>query len=260
MRRIGGAILIALVGAALHATPAAAQDFRWTGALEEGQAVEIRGVNGDIQAGPAAGDRVEVTATKRAEDSDPESVEVEVVEHRGGVTICAVYPTPRGSAPNRCGPGDEARLNARDNDVKVDFTVRVPGRVDLRAETVNGSIEADGLSGGTTAETVNGSVSLSTSGVARAETVNGSIEARLGRADWDGELQFETVNGEITVVLPSGAHADVSAETVNGAIDTDFPLTVQGRWGPKEMRGTIGDGGRTLRMETVNGSIRLREG
>ena len=105
---------------------------------------------------------------------------------------------------------------------------------------------------------MNGSVRVSSSGLVDAETVNGSIEARLGRADWEGELQFETVNGEITVVLPADVDAEVRAETVNGQIETDFPLTVRGRWGPKEMRGTIGEGGRTLRLETVNGSIRLR--
>jgi hypothetical protein len=36
-------------------------------------------------------------------------------------------------------------------------------------------------------------------------------------------------------------------------------MTIEGRWGPKSFRGTIGTGGgRTLSLETVNGAIRLR--
>jgi hypothetical protein len=43
-------------------------------------------------------------ATKHGRRSDPAEVEIEVVEHAGGVTICAVYPSP-GSRPNECRQG-----------------------------------------------------------------------------------------------------------------------------------------------------------
>ena len=49
------------------------------------------------------------------------------------------------------------------------------------------------------------------------------------------------------------------AETVNGEIETDFPLTVSGRVSKRRLSGTIGGGGRALEMETVNGSIHLRK-
>ena len=38
-----------------------------------------------------------------------------------------------------------------------------------------------------------------------------------------------------------------------------FPLTIQGRFGPRHLSGTIGGGGRTLQLSTVNGSIHLRQ-
>jgi DUF4097 and DUF4098 domain-containing protein YvlB len=68
------------------------------------------------------------------------------------------------------------------------------------------------------------------------------------------------VNGSINIELPDGVNAEVTARTVNGDLETDFPLTIQGRWGPRKLTGTIGDGGRDLSLETVNGSIRLRRG
>jgi DUF4097 and DUF4098 domain-containing protein YvlB len=101
-------------------------------------------------------------------------------------------------------------------------------------------------------------VDVEGTGVVEAQTVNGSIDAVMGQSSWTGDLEFATVNGSITVSLPSGIGADVRASTVNGSLETDFPLTVQGRWGPKSLQGTIGGGGRGLHMSTVNGGIHLR--
>jgi len=89
--------------------------------------------------------------------------------------------------------------------------------------------------------------------------MNGSIVASLGRATWSDGLDFRTVNGGITLDLPAGLSTEVRATTVNGDIQTDFPLMVTGRLGPRSLRGTIGSGGRRLALETVNGSIRLRK-
>jgi len=81
----------------------------------------------------------------------------------------------------------------------------------------------------------------------------------MGRADWTGTLDFETVNGSITLGLPADLSADVDAETVNGRIDVDFPLGGNLHQTKRELRGTIGGGGRSLKLETVNGSITLRK-
>lgn len=248
------------VTALVLASPAAAQDFEWSGRLDAGQAIEVKGVNGEILAEPTAGEAVVVEATKRrGRRGDADAVTVEVVEHAGGVTICAVYPTPRRSErANECAPGRNGRMNTEDNDVEVDFVVRVPAGTALVAHTVNGDVEALDLGGDIEAATVNGDVEISTSGIARARTVNGSIEAEMGRSDMARGLDFETVNGSITVSMPEGLHADFRASTVNGTVETDFPVTISGRVSRTELRGAIGDGGRELAFRTVNGNIRLR--
>jgi DUF4097 and DUF4098 domain-containing protein YvlB len=66
------------------------------------------------------------------------------------------------------------------------------------------------------------------------------------------------VNGPVHVELPADASAEVTASTINGDIDSDFPLTVSGRHGPRHARGTLGSGGRRLSLNTVNGEIELR--
>lgn len=236
---------------------AAAQDFEWTGRVERGKTVEVRGVNGDIRADLASGNQVRVTAEKRARKSDPGSVQIEVIEHADGVTICAVYPSKRGDRPNECRPGG-GRMSVEDNDVKVSFRVQVPAGVHLTARTVNGSVDARSLEGDVDASTVNGAIDVSTTGLVEASTVNGSIEARMGRADWRNELDFSTVNGSISLTLPANLNTEVSASTVNGALTSDFPLMIQGKFSPRRLTGKIGDGGRELSLKTVNGSIEIR--
>lgn len=255
----GFALAVTLAAAVSAPGGAAAQDFQWRGTLAPGRTLEIKGVLGAIRAVPADGDRVEVEAGKHARRSDPDEVRIEVLEHADGVTICAVYPSRRGGEPNECAPGEGGRMNTYDNDVTVDFAVRVPAGVRLAARTVNGAVEAERLRSDVVAEAVNGDVSVSTTGLAAARTVNGSIHATLGRADWSDRLEFRTVNGGITLVLPGDTDADVRASTVNGAISSDFPLRVEGRFSGRRLRGTIGRGGRDLSLATVNGTIRIRK-
>jgi hypothetical protein len=237
---------------------AEAQDFHWHGAIPQGRAIEIKGVNGDVRAEPSGTNEVEVIAVKRAQRDNPESVRIEVVPHAGGVTICAVYPSRDGQKPNECLPGDGGRMNVQNNDVSVRFTVRVPAGVALIGKTVNGEIEALRLNGDVTLATVNGSVDFSTTGGGRASTVNGSIHGEMGRADWINTLEMTTVNGSITLRLPPDLSTDVKATTVNGDISSDFPMTVTGRISRRKVEGTIGGGGRLLAIDSVNGSITLK--
>jgi len=251
--------VLAVAALALLAQPAAAQDFRWSGAIASGKTLEVRGINGELHAARATGTVALVTATKKGKKSDPDDVKIEVVEHAGGVTICAVYPSKKSDRPNECKPGG-GRSNTEDNDVEVTFEVQVPAGVRFEGATVNGDISGRSLPSDAELTTVNGDVELEAGGVAHATTVNGSIDVRMGSAKWTETLEFTTVNGGITVELPPSISAEFEASTVNGSVESDFPITIQGKMSPRSLRGRIGDGGPRLRMTTVNGSIRLEKG
>jgi hypothetical protein len=253
-------LTVAMLGVALAAAPAAGQnDFQWRGTVAQGKTIEIRGVSGPIQAVLSTDGSVRVEARRTARRSDPNSVKIEVVEHGDGVTICAVYPTPRGARrPNECRPGG-GQNSVRDNDVSVAFVVRVPAGVRFEGHSVNGGVKAEGLRSDVHASTTNGSVAVETSGFARATTVNGSITCKMGEVGIPGDVRFETVNGSITLEMPAGLNAEFRASTVNGRIDSDFPILVTGQVSRRSLRGTIGQGGPELRVSTVNGNIRLRE-
>jgi hypothetical protein len=257
--RIAALVIAGLAGSHMAATDLAAQaQWNWQGRVPPGQAIEIRGVNGAVHAVAARGSEVRVSALKTARRSSIDDVRIVVVEHAGGVTICAVYPSAPGRPANECAPGSGGRMNVQNNDVDVAFTVEVPQGVNFTGRSVNGAIDASGMTGDVQAHTVNGNVRLATAATATARTVNGSINASVGRSDWRDRLSFETVNGAITVTVAGELNADIRASTVNGGIESDWPVTVQGRFGPRSVNGTIGSGGRLLEMKTVNGSIALK--
>lgn len=233
-------------------------EFRWRKQLAAGRVIEVKGVNGNVRAEAAPGGEAEIVATKQGRKSDPAEVEIKLIEHAGGVTICAVYPSGDAARPNGCEPGDSWRSHTRNNDVEVDFVVRVPAGVRFDGRTVNGEVEARALGADVRAHTVNGRIEVSTSGIVEAKTVNGSIDARFGSANWTDKLEFSTVNGSINLELPTDTSTDFRAETLNGDVSTDFPLASQNRAGRHKMSGTIGAGGRELTLKTVNGAIRLR--
>ncbi len=116
-----------------------------------------------------------------------------------------------------------------------------PGRT-IEIKGVNGSIQAIGSSG----DEVPAGVRL------LARTVNGAVDASGLSADADAE----TVNGSIRVSLPKAASTTVDAETVNGSIVSDFSVS-GGTVTRRRLKGTIGGGGRAMSLETVNGSIHL---
>ena len=238
---------------------ARSDEFRWSGRIAPGAAVEIKGINGDITAEPATDGDVQIVAVKSSRRGDPNSVELKVVEHAGGVTICAIYPNDDSINRNTCEPrGSGEHRNVGNNDVRVDFTVRVPPRVGFIGRTINGKIGATSLASNVVSNTVNGSIRISTSGYAEATTMNGEIAAKLGDANWPAALTFKTLNGEITLDLPADTSTEVKAETFNGTLNSDFPMSLTSLTTRRLVSGRIGVGGRALFLKTLNGSINLR--
>jgi hypothetical protein len=232
-------------------------DFDWSGVVDPGDVIEIKGINGSINALLATRNEVVVAAQKDGNLSDPATVDIVVVPHAGGVTICAVYPDVPGQPTNVCAPGDQARLTSRDNDVEVTFTVAVPPDVNFDALTVNGTVTGSNLQSDASAIVVNGGVTITTTELAEAVVVNGNIDVAMGEGNLDRDLEFVTVNGNVTVQAPANTNAVAELTAANGNANSDFALT---RIDAGSMQGTLGSGGFDLTLVTVNGNVTLVRG
>ena len=67
------------------------EDYRWRGSIARGSNIEIRGINGNVRAEPSTSGEVEVQAKVEGEESES-SVQVHLVRHEHGVTVCTVFP------------------------------------------------------------------------------------------------------------------------------------------------------------------------
>jgi hypothetical protein len=231
-------------------------EWEFRQAIKPSQQVWVRNTNGPIEVVAGEGDMLEVHAEKSWRRSSPSDVELVAVPSPGGITICAMWE----ARERRCSEGGDYRLNGvRKNDVAVRFTVALPRGVPVDASTVNGALEIDGVSAPVEAATVNGKISVNTSvGPVQASTVNGSIEAVM-RSLTGGDIKLTTVNGSVSAGLPRKINANIDAETVNGRVETDFPVKITGKISTRHLRGVIGNGGQTLRLTTVNGSVTIHE-
>jgi len=258
-----GLVMISLMGSALawgqgeKRTVFSPDDFHWQGHLKAGQTLEVINRNGEIEASAASRDEARATGRSRGYGDDREFF-VEVVEYSDGVTICAVY--ARDKAPGRCHRGGVSSESSgwwHENRAKINFDVQVPRGVRFNALTTNGNVLGHKLASVVEATTTNGNVDVATSEWASASTTNGGIHVSIGNAKWSGELKERTTNGSVDLTLPAAAEFTLDAATTNGGINTDFPVTVQGSFNSKRLSGTVGAGGRELRVTTTNGGIKL---
>jgi DUF4097 and DUF4098 domain-containing protein YvlB len=241
------------------ATPLVAQDYHFTKDIGPGGRVEIENINGRIDVTRGTGRMADVTVTKTVKSGDGSMVKAISEETSNGLHVCTVY---LNRDPNRrtC-DGDNNDSGHRNNrlDVDMHYVVRIPAGVRLVVSNVNGNVSVTGADVESKIETVNGDVTFDGIGASSLETVKGRIVGTFTDASWEGSLHVSTVNGPVDLTFPANLSADVRGETVNGGINSTFPITVEKGFGPKSFEGRIGNGGRRLNIETVNGGITLRK-
>jgi hypothetical protein len=239
--------------------------FTWAGKIPEGRWINVHNLNGTVEVERGTSDKVEVTATRHTRRGDPNYVRFEVKKYGPSdqdVLICALWgensECDEDGIRNRNDRND--RRGNRENEVSVEFRVKVPKGVRVGAHSVNGEVRVEDVSAEVDAESVNGSVVVSTmGGPVNARTVNGSVRASMGKFDMNSDLQFSSVNGTVIAEFASEINADVDLSTVNGRFLTDFPVTISGRIDPRRLRATLGRGGPRIRLSTVNGNVELRK-
>jgi len=133
---------------------------------------------------------------------------------------------------------------------------------DVQGDQVSIDTGSGGVTGGgLTARSVSvdtGSGSIDLDGVSAPEvsmdTGSGSVELVLLR---DVEaLEVDTGSGSVTIRAPADLGGMVDLSTGSGGIDMDFAVQVRSVR-RDQVRGTLGDGRGTIRIETGSGGIRL---
>jgi hypothetical protein len=160
--------------------------------------------------------------------------------------------------------GDRVRANGpstrRRSHWSVSYEIWVPRKTNFDTETSNGSVSVEGVEGRMDLRAQNGSITIrDVAGDVRGQTSNGSVNAQLDGTAWKGEgLDLTTSNGSVNLEIPKGYNARLETGTVNGGMNIDFPITVQGTIG-RRITTNLGSGGTRVRAVTTNGSVRIRQ-
>ncbi len=128
--------------------------------------------------------------------------------------------------------GDLRSNRCRDCRITMRYEVVVPPGVTAFLRTVNGDVQVQDVDGELDVQSVNGNAVVrgSRRGV-RAQTVNGKVDVVAAASPAGSVVELKTVSGSVLLTLPKEARFDLSATSMNGSIESTFPLP------PRESRG-----------------------
>jgi hypothetical protein len=273
-----------LAGLALVALAAAsARGDEWTHQypLKGRPDIHVKADDGSVRVETGTGSGIDARVTTEGWRIAPG--EVTITESQSGDRVDIEVRLPK----HRLGVGTGHRAIA--------VVLRAPKEADLEVDTGDGSIEAQAVSGhiglstgdgSVTADGLQGEIRLHTGdGSIRATGLSGRLEAHTGDGHLTVRGRFEVLDldtgdggidaaaepgskveaawslrsgdGGITLRLPEGLGADLDAQTGDGSIILEKPLTVTGTIRERSVRGTLGPGGLPLKIHSGDGSIRL---
>ncbi len=273
-------IAMSLLAASAAAQTEVRKDFHYT--VGDGAAVVITNQTGNISVKPAA-ERQVLISTARHSDK------VEIDSHQSGNRVEARTHILQKTS------GDEGR---------VDYTVSLPANASITIDSGDGQIEVENMSGAITIEsdTANVSVHDLNRGSLHIQTVNGPVvitnvhdNVHLQVGSNGGDVQLTSVSGNrvsvktttgnitcttdfsgggiyrlmthsgtIDVNLPSTASVDLSARSLKGTVENNFPFRKNDHPGfqiaeGRSFAGLSNSGASSVELLSFGGKIRVKK-
>ena len=270
--------LVVVVALAIPAAAADKKEFRYN--VAPGASVTVVNDYGSVRVRASQARQVVVTATAS-------SSKVEVVSAQNA---------------NRVEVRTHFLQKAGESDLRVEYDIQVPADANVMVRTATGPVQVQGINGDVSVDADTGKVEVRDSnGHVRARTVSGTITlanlkdsfveatsvggqvmlnnvagknvsvnttggpiAFAGDFAGGGQYSLSSHSGTIDVALPASASVDVTARSVTGSVENDFPLNppahptmalAQG----KSLAGTSNSGASAVHLRTFSGRIRVKK-
>ena len=278
-QRVGTFVVVAVTSLSSLASAQTKKEFKYT--VGSGATVTIANEYGPVIVKPSSNNQVIVIATTQSD-------KVEVDETRNGDRVLLRSHLLPGATPtNR----------------SVDYQVQIPADASLTIRSTNGPLHAEQLRGDVTIEgdsapvdvrdisnahvhvnTLNGPITLANIrfGHVEVNSIGGDINllsvtgplvavtSTTGKISYHGDFgiggdyKMSTHTGNIEAVVPADASVDVTARSVRGDVENDFPLHPKAHttFLPQKGRsfvGTAGQAASSVLLRTFSGKIRLKK-
>jgi len=195
-----------------------------------------------------------------------------------------------------------AQQKASSEESRVDFDITVPPGVSVTISTATAPVSVDGVGGDLSLSSDTGQMTVknatnahlqvrgvaapvilsnvtghvqvtSSGGAVQLTNVSGpqvTIGTTSGNISYQGDFSgggsysFSTHSGAIDVVLPATASVDLTARSVKGSVENDFPLQIKPHmtFVPSEGRsfaGTSNSGSSSVELQSFSGRIRVKK-
>jgi len=131
-------------------------------------------------------------------------------------------------------------INNCNRKTEISYVVYVPKNCKLKVKSITGNVLSDSFSGKLETDLIAGNVELQ---------------------KYDGELMLKTISGNLDVTLNK---AEIDAKTLTGTIYSDLDITSLNNSNEKSVasrvKGTVNNGGKRTKLETISGNIYMRKG
>lgn len=278
-KRVTVAVLLLALATAVSAAAQTKKDFKYT--VSPGSSINVYNEYGPVSV-RAGGDRQVVVNAILASDK----VEID--------------PTQAG---NRVEFRTHALQRVNDNDGRVEYTVSVPAGSNINIRTMNGDISVENLHGDIVladdagnvevrscggghvhVRTISGPITLinitnghveitSVSGNVTLQNVMGpmvSVNTNRGSIKFDGDVgqngEYSLINntGDIDFTVPATASMDLTARSISGSVQNDFPLQQKSHTSfevqpGRAFAGTSNTASSTVELRSFSGTIRVKK-
>jgi hypothetical protein len=216
-----------------------------------GQAsLKLTNIRGSVEVRPGEADQIQISVIKHLDSGDAQNTEIELSQTADGSVLAATH-FPEGwwswllgSKPCRVDyvvkmpQAGRLKLRGVENSVFVDGLeaefdlASVSGELSLRnllgpvkINTVSGDVSIGRVSGSLDLVTVSGDLNASDArlNAINAKTVSGHLSLQTPLAE--GPYKFDSVSGDVRLLLPAETRCSARLRTVSGEITSTFPGT-----------------------------------
>jgi len=127
----------------------------------------------------------------------------------------------------------------------------------VRADTSGGGITIDSVGGDLRASTSGGGVDVrGARGRVEANSSGGGVTVRFVTGNSSGGV-VSSSGGPVRVEIDPAARLSIDASASGGSVDSDVPITIQGKVEHDSLRGEMNGGGPLLRLRSSGGGVRI---
>lgn len=216
--------------------------------LAEDAHVEVTGINGSVTVEAVDGDTAEVRVTTTAGSMSDLNEHGLTIEHTDSSLIVRGKGGSSGGFWKWLHGGGEVRHNV---------LLRLPRSVALEMRGTNGKVSIGEMAGYVQVTGSNGRVEIAgAGGGAEVNGVNGTVTLTILELSAK-DLKVNGINGGVELRLGSGLNADFNANGVNGSFTVEAPNVEVQEQKRSKLRARIGTGGADIKLNGINGGVRL---